>query len=320
MKCISCGKNFDEEKYYRICPKCGTYNNVKKATPDFSQGSRQTGGSCGNGQMGTSGNNASGGQQDPFWQELHGGNRGQEYRQQSDGQQTYGQPNYDQQDIFHRTEQEMYQRRQGEKEKKPNRPLVISLIILVIIGIVLFIISVVLVAGQDVAGSGAHAVLEEEITERPADLGESLLLEEESGMTVTVETVELIAGPEASGDFPEGTKLIGARLHCPGADNMTEYSFDPSPLGMVYVGCDGTYTQALSGDLFMDYPSHQQLVGDRENFDEWNIRYGDPSRGYVYFFIPADANSGTLYVERQDISDGHLTEIYAIDFTLGEVR
>ena len=139
-------------------------------------------------------------------------------------------------------------------------------------------------------------------------------------MTITVETVELIAGPEASGDFPEGTKLIGARLHCPGADNMTEYSFDPSPLGMVYVGCDGSYTRALSGDLFMDYPSHQQLVGDRENFDEWDIRYGDPSRGYVYFFIPADANNGTLYLERQDISDGHLTEIYAIDFTLGEVQ
>lgn len=301
MKCISCGKNFDEEKYYRICPKCGTYNNVKKTTPDFSQGSRQTGGSCGNGQMGTSGNNASGAQQDPFWQELHQGDRGQ-------------------QDIFHRTEQEMYQRRQGEKKKNPNRPLLISLIILVIIGIVLFIISMVLVAGQDTAGSGSEDVLEEEITERPADLGESLMLEEDSGLTITVETVELIAGPEASGDFPEGTKLIGAWLHCPGADNMTEYSFDPSPLGMVYVGCDGTYTQALSGDLFMDYPSHQQLVGDRENFDEWNIRYGDPSRGYVYFFIPADANSGTLYVERQDISDGHLTEIYAIDFTLGEVR
>ena len=139
-------------------------------------------------------------------------------------------------------------------------------------------------------------------------------------MTVTVETVELIADADASGDFPEGKKLIGARLHCPGADNMTEYSFDPSPLGMVYVGCDGSYTRARSGDLFMDYPSHQQLVGDRENFDEWNIRYGDPSRGYVYFFIPADANSGTLYVERQDISDGHLTEIYAIDFTLGEVQ
>ena len=139
-------------------------------------------------------------------------------------------------------------------------------------------------------------------------------------MTVTVETVELIADADASGDFPEGKKLIGARLHCPGADNMTEYSFDPSPLGMVYVGCDGSYTRALSGDLFMDYPSHQQLVGDRENFDEWNIRYGDPSRGYVYFFIPADANSGTLYLEKQDISNGHVTEIYAIDFTLGEVQ
>lgn len=301
MKCISCGKNFDEEKYYRICPKCGTYNNVKKAAPDFSQGSQGTDGSYGNGPSGTWGSSASGSQQDPFWQELHQGDRGQ-------------------QDIFHRTEQEMYQRRQWEKKKSPNRPLLISLIILVIIGMVLFIISMVLVAGQDAAGNDAHAVLEEEIAERPANLGESLMLEEDSASTITVETVELIAGPEASGDFPEGTKLIGARLHCPGADNMTEYSFDPSPLGMVYVGCDGTYTQALSGDLFMDYPSHQQLVGDRENFDEWNIRYGDPSRGYVYFFIPADANSGTLYVERQDISDGHLTEIYAIDFTLGEVR
>lgn len=26
MKCLSCGKNFDYEKYYGICPKCGTYN------------------------------------------------------------------------------------------------------------------------------------------------------------------------------------------------------------------------------------------------------------------------------------------------------
>ena len=26
MKCFSCGKNFDYEKYYGICPKCGCYN------------------------------------------------------------------------------------------------------------------------------------------------------------------------------------------------------------------------------------------------------------------------------------------------------
>ena len=301
MKCISCGKNFDEEKYYRICPKCGTYNNVKKAAPDFSQGSQGTDGSYGNGPSGTWGSSASGSQQDPFWQELHQGDRGQ-------------------QDIFHRTEQEMYQRRQGEKRKNPNRPLLISLLILVAIGMVLFMISMALVAGQDTAGNDADAVLEEETTERAADLGEPLMLEEDSGLTVTVETVELIANADASGDFPEGKKLIGALLNCPGTDNMTEYSFDPSPLGMVYAGCDGVYTQALSGDLFMDYPSHQQLVGDRENFDEWDIRYGDPSRGYVYFFIPAGADGGTIYLERQDISDGHLTEIYAIDFMLGEVR
>ena len=31
MKCFKCGKNFDYEKYYGICPKCGCYN--KQETP-----------------------------------------------------------------------------------------------------------------------------------------------------------------------------------------------------------------------------------------------------------------------------------------------
>ena len=35
MKCLSCGKQFDCEKYYGICPKCGTYN--KPATTQTSE-------------------------------------------------------------------------------------------------------------------------------------------------------------------------------------------------------------------------------------------------------------------------------------------
>lgn len=31
MKCFNCGKNFDYEKYYGICPKCGSFN--KEETP-----------------------------------------------------------------------------------------------------------------------------------------------------------------------------------------------------------------------------------------------------------------------------------------------
>lgn len=175
MKCISCGKNFDEEKYYRICPKCGTYNNVKKATPDFSQGSRQTGGSCGNGQMGTSGNNASGGQQDPFWQELHGGNRGQ-----STGSSRTDSRHMVSQIMISRIFSTGRSRRcisgdRGKKEKKPNRPLVISLIILVIIGIVLFIISMVLVAGQDAGRAAARTLFWRRRSQSARRIWESLL-------------------------------------------------------------------------------------------------------------------------------------------------
>ena len=31
MRCLHCGKNFDEERYYGICPKCGAFHS--KATP-----------------------------------------------------------------------------------------------------------------------------------------------------------------------------------------------------------------------------------------------------------------------------------------------
>lgn len=31
MKCFNCGKNFDYEKYYGICPKCGSFNKTETA-------------------------------------------------------------------------------------------------------------------------------------------------------------------------------------------------------------------------------------------------------------------------------------------------
>ena len=36
IKCKKCGKIFDDETYFRICPKCGTYNS-KEETPDVEQ-------------------------------------------------------------------------------------------------------------------------------------------------------------------------------------------------------------------------------------------------------------------------------------------
>ena len=36
MKCLSCGKIFDYDKYYGICPKCGTYNKPEDKTSQTS--------------------------------------------------------------------------------------------------------------------------------------------------------------------------------------------------------------------------------------------------------------------------------------------
>lgn len=32
IKCVKCGKTYDEEKYFGICPKCGRYNREENAS------------------------------------------------------------------------------------------------------------------------------------------------------------------------------------------------------------------------------------------------------------------------------------------------
>ena len=296
MKCISCGKNFDEDKYYRICPKCGTYNNVKRPEyrldddPAFwggeasGQGARQS---------------LPQGQANPYVQQ---------------GDHTSGQ------DIFYRTEQEMNARRQGTEKPASNKKLVISLLILVAVGVFLLITSVVLVMRQESPQDISDRLLEEELTETPVSLGEEFVLEEESGLPLSIQSVELVCEADTFADFPAGQKLVAVELYSPGGE-IQEYAFDPSPLGSVYVAYEtenGTsYKEALDGE---DFNAYRSVIGDREAFNPWDIQYGDETRGYMYVFLPAAVNEGTVCVEARDITDNRVLEVYALDFTLGEVQ
>ena len=288
MKCSSCGKEFNEEKYYRICPKCGTYNNVKRQDISFDQPK-------------TFDQPETFGQQNAYAQTQNGTNAGtyQEYNG------AYTPP---------------YTAPPAQKTSGGLKGLVIALIILLVLGVAVFVASMVVVLREVDSGMDTEAVasylLDEAVQEKKVSFGEAFVLEEDEGLELQLDAVEVVCEADAFADFPQGQKLVGISFTCPGAD-ISYDTYEESPLGMIYVGYDQVYKEVLEGDSFKGYRS---VTGERADFDPWGMRYGDPQTGYVYVFLPAEVTEGTVYVETRNPENGELTEIFAADFVLGEVQ
>lgn len=266
MKCSSCGREFDEQKYYRICPKCGTYNNVVR--------------------------------QDVFGQT-----------------ESMPAPESD------RPEPEPFVSASPAPKASGLRGLIIALAVLLILGVAEFVVSVIVVFRQEMAGGISDDevdswLLEDEIKETPVLLGESFAVEPDTGLGLCVESVEVVCEADTFADFPAGQKLLGIKLSSGGAD-VSYDTYEESPLGSLYVGYEQTFKEILEGDSFKGYRS---VVGDRQDFSVWDMQYGDAGDGYVYVFVPAAVMQGTVYAEKCDPDTGRLTGIYAVDFTLGEVQ
>lgn len=279
MKCSSCGREFDEEKYYRICPKCGTYNNVKRQEFYF--------------------------EQQPY--------TGTQERAGMETQAPDG--------AYDSAPQEDDGRYTAPGTRKSSlKGLAIALVILVIIGAVEFIISMIMVLGEDSVkpgiGDDLSSYLIEEMEETGVSFGEAFVLEENTGLSMQIDGVEVVCEADTFADFPQGQKLAGIKLSSTGAE-VSYDTFEESPLGRIYVGYDQTFKEVLEGDSFKAYRS---VIGDRADFSLWDVKYGEAESGYVYVFLPADVTEGVVYVEMREPSNGQLRGIYAVKFALGEVQ
>ena len=303
-KCFNCGKSFDYEKYYGICPKCGAYN--RENTPEEEHrelheryDSAEQHAAHYDGGHGNYGGNGSMGQ----YNGAYGGNGP---ARQYNG--TYGSGYYG-----------------GAAPAAKASPAGTVIFILLIIGIIFsiampFVYSVgkamslgvdlaedVLMYDQDTGDRIDLAPAREEQTAQtlPAAAGETVSLGKNGEMTVTVEEARVIVPAGHVNDFPEGEKLVGIKVSYAN-DYHSYYSY--WALDTIYVGYDGTYKIALDSYDMEDY---RNVLEDIPIVDVYNITSGS-GYGEILVFVPEEITSLDFYLESRDEENLQLLEIYQI--------
>lgn len=268
MKCRSCGKRFDYEKYYGICPKCGVYHKPEEKAEEQPETSYS--------------------QQEMFYEQPEISN--------SQPEMSYKKPQF---------------------AIKPFR----STIVLGIIVLVVF----VSIVGVGVAGYFLTDYVENttrlEVESRI--LGKKEPVESSFGddlscnvdqISVNVEKMEVVAQANQVDGFPQDEVLIGVRVvkDNRGAELWSDSYYDAMDAVPVdfYLQYDGRYRSCV--DPYCFDPDYMHVLNGRKDYSG----YGSYDAGYLYFFVPQDAQECAVYVQVWDEAKENIQACYRIPFSL----
>ena len=247
MKCLSCGKNFDYEKYYGICPKCGTYNKAASETDSTRS----------------------------FQEEFTS-------TQEAEPTQEEFVPTQEPEPTF-------FSQTKEEKQKRVRKNLILGIAILVALSIILTIVQGI-VTGY--LGSSDYREKKrkdiEEVAIEKSDLGEAYTIENEYGRTLTVAKVEVLAEADTIGGFPAGQRLIAVRIESNKVDDISYDTYAHAPVKDFYISYDGTYRSTVP-NYKLTSGGYDDIIGNRQSIDSYEFSDAGSHTGYLFFFIPAEA-------------------------------
>lgn len=247
MKCLSCGKNFDYEKYYGICPKCGTYNKAASEA-DTTQ---------------------------TFQEEFTS-------TQEAEPTQEESVPTQEPEPTF-------FSQTKEEKQKRVRKNLILGIAILVALSIILTIVQGI-VTGY--LGSSDYREKKrkdiEEVAIEKSDLGEAYTIENEYGRTLTVAKAEVLAEADTIGGFPAGQRLIAVRIESNKVDDISYDTYAHAPVKDFYISYDGTYRSTVP-NYKLTSGGYDDIIGNRQSIDSYEFSDAGSHTGYLFFFIPAEA-------------------------------
>lgn len=283
MKCLSCGKIFDYDKYYGICPKCGTYNKPNAQ--------------------------ADAGTQADLW--FNGENPYKDVQEQQPeaaepvrtGTYDYAEPTKQVPD-------------REKKAAKIRKMLILLIGILILLSIIFSVVKNIVVGyfGSSESWSNVHVDVEE-ATMVDAEPGEEVLVEEEYGRSLKVFGVELLAEADTVGGLPTGQRLIAVHVESNEVADLDYDTYSSSPVGDFFLYYDGTYRSCVPPYKFDD-GGFDDVIGNRQEIQTYDFTSQKNHSGYVFFFVPADAEELAFVYSVQDVKDGDLVEYVRVPLQL----
>jgi hypothetical protein len=307
VKCSSCGKRFDYDKYYGICPKCGSYNRPvdQQTNQDPLWGTEQ---------------------QDAFGQAEEKARQEQahwrEMEQDADHMESWinvdaTKPNKEHADCLRD------ETKPKKKKSKVNLVLFCCVIACFVIFIALALVSQVIKDGDLQIGNETEIAIDE--AEQPpisqGEMEQDLLLEDTYGRTIRVEEARILASPDTLAGLPTGEGLLAVKLVTgwQQEDGDRDYDlYDYDLVDEIYLETSGHYRKSAASYSFEDLA--EDPTADLDSFSLYSISYSGTSEGYLFFLYPSDATTATLYIPVSDPDDGDLLYYYEIplDVMLGQ--
>lgn len=303
MKCSSCGKSFDYEKYYGICPKCGTYNKKPVTQEQQNQGYQQ---------------NAGYRQSNESYQQQYESFQQQNQQERQDFQQA--QWDARQQQANNGQWQNMNMPLTPEEQQKIVRRKTACIVLGILTAVCVVLGVVIITVGQHKLGEVDTTVvtdvtaLEAPVTPEDKTFGESFVVDEDTGIEVAFDQVEVLCEANVESEFPENEKLVSVLVK--GTGSKTEWDYDAGlsdPVGSIYEGYGDVFESEVSSYDLEDY---QEYIGGKLDMSTSSLKY-DNETGYLYFFLPEEVNEFYLYVEQRDVNTNQVLKVYRVPTTLG---
>ena len=304
MKCRKCGKNFDYEKYYGICPKCGSYNREdeeEQAQQDlFLRDGR-----------------------DPF-QSSFGGAEEQGAASRSSWEGSTFAGSGDSKDFSWKAGESASSDSQGgrdssggweesasQEKKKPRRKT----------GCLFFLICIVICFLCILAVFGAEMFYGMKQEENAA-LQEFAVVEAETGEKVeigshevTVTGVQVLEEADMRPEFPAGERCIAVSFAVETPEYDSGAYMDAPYLAYESGGCR-IYKNAISEYDFEVYEDYYGV----HLMDSYDWNYEEAAEGVFVFFLEPDAQDVRVCVEERSgrYEDEKLEGIFEIDLEIPE--
>ncbi len=287
MRCYNCNKNFDYEKYYGICPKCGCFNRREtmeeqhEALHDrFSDSSDE---------------------------ECHRDHR--EYSSHPGEEHWTGS-----QENSHIYQEDGYAHTAyaGETAKKKG-------VGLFVFGVLFFIVSIFMLIG-----SAVYMAVRPRTTAAVSDTSSEPYLESvehspgtsfefQDSMTLEVVECKEVADRSVLPGLKEGTKVIAVHLRGTSDGKYEDYN---EIYGM-YLSVDPTgYLQCISS---YDFEPYAQMLGVYPALDERALKGETSCDGWIGFLVPDWVTAAVFWLDEYDCSDwdgGNLLRTHQIELSI----
>lgn len=308
-KCSGCGKEFDYEKYYGICPKCGVYNKENLSQEVYEELHRQYDGET---------------PKDESTQKTYAA----ENRSDAGGNTSWTAGAAGNQQIY-------VAKPVTERKRAKSSGMSIAVFICILIGIVIGIIfpfgylmgkSVSLVSDlewdstvdilEDYEENGSIDFYEEDnkIPNMPEILskeaGEAFQIGEAVTYHISVESAEVVAAAGTVPDFPPAENLVAVKVNYErtGDSNGYEY-YSYNMFDVAYVGYNGTFKPCVDEYVLMDY---EAVLPQMNILDVWEISEDANGTGVFLVFVPVGVTEIDFYLESRSEETNHIQEIYSV--------